>query len=303
MRPVPHHHIDDPWTPARTQAGNDLLTAVLVDIPAIVAPAADWARLRTNGRFHGEMARVAEHSGRSWREVMLASISYDLLMLTFGCSTMALATPEGPVLARNLDWWPERELMQASECLESEHSIRATWPGFSGAVTGLSRRGFALAINAVGSAERNRVFGYPVLLWLRHVLDTATDFADAVRMLSEQRLAAPALLTVVGLDNSERVVIERSPNRAQLRYPDGDAPLVTTNDYRLMDVPMMGAHPLVDTSCGRFNALTRQARGLQSHGDDELLACLTHPNVFQSITVQHVIARPSRGELRAWTPV
>src|SRR5262249_3978036 len=94
--------------------GRRLLDAVMREVPATARVAADAARLRTANRFHAEAVSLARQVDADWRDVMLANLSYDLVLATFGCSTVALPTPGGPVAARNMDWWPENLLAQAS---------------------------------------------------------------------------------------------------------------------------------------------------------------------------------------------
>ena len=119
---------------------------------------------------------------------MLANISYDLVLAYFGCSTVALPTPSGPVVARNMDWWPEDILAQCSyliRCFRGStfHFANAGWPGAIGVVTGLSARGFAVVLNAVLSPEGICKTGYPVLLHLRRVLEDAPSFeADSLAL-------------------------------------------------------------------------------------------------------------------------
>lgn len=306
LRKSPTYRGDDPWSQDRIDSGKELFFAVLREFPTGAAFTADLARLRTMGRFHREVVEAAKVVGQSWRDVMVANISYDLAMYVIGCSTMAIATKEGPILARNLDWWPEAELMNGSECVhDTNGNVRATWPGFVGVVTGMSARGFAVALNAVGSAERASLAGYPVLLFLRKVLDDAKDFDDAVKRLSKQTLAAPALLTVVGTQNHQRVVIERTPRRSSLRWAEDHQPLVATNDYKLMDATVEQEHDLYQTACSRFKALTQRAIQLLEHesvSDLDCLNALTDLRVFQQITVQHVVARPAGQQFGVWTP-
>src|SRR5262245_623759 len=92
--------------PAEANAcGRRLLDAVMANVPPAARVLADWVRLRTFNRFHREAVTLARKIGASWRAVVLANVSYDLMMATFGCSTVALPTPRGPVIARNMDWW------------------------------------------------------------------------------------------------------------------------------------------------------------------------------------------------------
>lgn len=288
-----------------------LLDAVLREIPANVRPLADLARLRTMNRFHDEAVSLARLIGVDWRDVMLANLSYDLILAHFGCSTIALATPDGPVVARNMDWWPEEILAQASFLIrytegDTFRFANAGWPGAIGVVTGLSGRGFAVVLNAVLSPEGVNQAGYPVLLYLRRVLEDARNFDDALRMLTGQKLTAPALITLVGSLNEQRVVIERTPTRHALRRPAGDEPLITTNDYRALSRPEADERAeIYRTTCSRFDALGRFFAGHrpdQEVKDAALLYMLSDPAVIQGITAQHMILRPRQGEVRLFIP-
>lgn len=296
--------------PAEAAAlGTKLLDTVMAEIPPRAWILADLVRLRTMNRFHAEAVSLAAKVKRGWRDIMLANISYDLVM-NFGCSTVVLPTPRGPVVARNMDWFPEDVLAQASYrvcCMRGDEVafINAGWPGAIGVVTGLSGRGFAVVLNAVQGPRCSRT-GYPVLLHLRRVLEDARHFDDAVRMLSEQHLAAPALFTLAGAENHQRVVIERTPRQHALRWPRGDEPLVTTNDYRALYPPEThGGLEIYQTTCSRFDTLCRffaNHRPNQDVDDAALLYILTDERVRQSITAQHILLRPRLKSVRMYVP-
>src|SRR5947209_6535941 len=72
--------------------GRRLLRAIMQEIPAGYRKLADAVRLRTGGRFHEEAVGVSAQVDADWREVVLANISYDLVLARFGCSTVALPT-------------------------------------------------------------------------------------------------------------------------------------------------------------------------------------------------------------------
>jgi hypothetical protein len=301
----------DSISPEALALSRRLLDSILKEVPANLLSLAELARLRTMSRFHDEAVSVAQQVGVDWRAVMLANLSYDLILAHFGCSTVALPTPRGPVVARNMDWWPEDLLAQASFLIrytegDTFRFANAGWPGAIGLVTGLSARGFGVVLNAVTSPEGVNQTGYPVLLHLRRVIEDAQDFDDALRMLTEQKLAAPALITLVGSANEQRVVIERTPIRHALRWPEGDGPLVTTNDYRLLFQPQAseGAE-IYRTTCARFDALNRFFAGHRPDRevkDEALLYILSDPAVIQGITAQHIILRPRQGEVRLFIP-
>lgn len=287
-----------------------LLAELIAEIPKRYRILADAARLRTGNRFHAEARAGAARLGVNWRDIMLANISYDLLLATFGCSTVALATPSGPVLARNMDWWPEDLLAQTSVLTRFTHGGKlafasAGWPTAIGVVSGLSARGFGLVLNAVSGPERSNPFGYPMLLFLRRVIEEANGYAEALARLRDTPLTSPGLITLVGSRNEERVVIERSPRRAVLRHPEGLAPLVTTNSYRAFDRVTSGLTMLSESACRRFDALQAAAAGATGGRevvDEELLDWLSDQEVAQEITAQHVIIRPAAATLRLFVP-
>lgn len=293
------------------QAGQRLLTAIMQQVPQSLWVLADAVRLRTGNRFHAEAEALAGHVGASWRDIILANISYDLMLASVGCSTVALPTPRGPVLARNMDWFPQDLLAQASILIHVQRGgelafSNAGWPGSIGVVSGLSARGFALALNAALSPQPASKLGYPVLLHLRRVLEDARDFDEALGMLTGEHLTVGGLITLVGTQNSQRVVVERTPTRYALRRPRGDEPLIATNDYRSLTRPEASEElETCRTTCARFDACRdffANHRPERDIDDAELLYRLSDPQVIQEITAQHVILRPRERSARLWVP-
>ncbi|MFO0965777.1 MAG: C45 family peptidase [Gemmataceae bacterium] len=316
-RPALDFDLDADWDTITLPAGaiasaRRLLDAILGEIPSSARFLAYLVRLRTWGRFQKELGAMARRAGTDWRDIMLANLSYDLVLGRLGCSTLALATRDGPVLARNMDWWPEDLLARASYLLRYRQQGRprfasAAWPGGVGVVTGMSERGFALALNAAISPEGVARTGYPMLLFLRTVLEDARDFDHALKMCVHQRLTAPGLITLVGHANDQRVVVERTPKRSALRGPDAPgAPLIATNHFRVLFPPSDGQGlELNETTCGRFDFLCRRLgddTGHRALADEELLYTLSEPDVIQSITAQHVLIRPAEAKMRLFVP-
>lgn len=251
-------------------------TLELMGGAAAVAPFARLVAARFPG--HAERARsAAAVVGVDPLALLSAHLCYDALLGSSGmaCSTMAVATPAGPVLARNMDWFPEARVARAS-CLVSEaFGVNAGFVGMIGVVTAMSKNGFAVALNAAfGGSDPT---GYPLLLFLRQVCDTAADFAEAVGMAERERLAAGGIITVVGVTNDERAVVERTPTKAAVRSPRGDDPLFATNHYRSLSAPH---------SCPRYDHMAANA-------GRPPLEVLTHPEVLQTITAQHVQLCPA----------
>ena len=293
---------------AAVAASTALLGEVLATVPPRARLLAYLLAVRTGNRFGREFKAAARLIGGDPRDIALANLSYDLIVGALGCSTVALPTPDGPVVARNMDWWPEGPLARASYALRCTRGgawqfTSAGFPGAVGVVTGLSSRGFAVVLNAVTTPDPVCKTGYPVLLHLRRVMEDATGFDQALTMLSKQRLTTPGLFTLVGSHNDQRVVVERAPTRCALRWAEPDQPLLTTNHCRLLDHRVgRDAWDLERTSCGRYDRLWHLASRAGTPTDDELLYWLSDPGVRQEITAQHVLIRPARGELRLFVP-
>lgn len=297
--------------PEITAAGRGVLQALMGFVPESVRGLAHLIETLTEHRFAAEARAFADHAGVDWREIMLVNCSYELVLASQGCSTVALATADGPVLARNLDWLPPEPLIRCSCLSRVYHGERfafatASWPGTVGVLTGLSGNGFAVAMNAVIGPDKFSWNGWPVILHLRRVVEDAPDFDAAVRMLSAQRLTAACVFVVVGSENEQRVVIERSPTRAVVRHPEEDGALIATNDFRLLYPPETHAGlEIYETTCQRFDALTERFAGfnaLQRISDERLLEILSSPPILQKLTVQHILMRPGSGEISLFVP-
>ena len=295
--------------PAAVAASKALLGEVLATVPPKARLLAYLLAVRTGNRFGREFKAAARLINGDPRDIALANLSYDLIVGSLGCSTLALPTPDGPVVARNMDWWPEGPLARASYVLRCTNGgawqfTSAGFPGAVGVVTGVSARGFAVVLNAVSTPDPVCKTGYPVLLHLRRVMEDATGFDHALAMLSKQRLTTPGLFTLVGSKNDQRVVVERAPRRFALRWAEPGKPLVTTNNYHLLDVPPAARDEwdLSRTSCGRYGRLWHLAGRAGPPTDEQLLYWLSDPEVRQEITAQHVLIRPARGELRLFVP-
>src|SRR5256885_444907 len=154
--------------PEAVARARDLFAEVMATVPRKARLLAYWVALRTCNRFGREFRAAARVIGADPRDVALANLSYDLVVGALGCSTVVLPTPEGPVIARNMDWWPEQALARASyviRCVEGADwkFSSAGFPGATGVVSGLSARGFPVILNAVTTPDPVRTNGHPAL--------------------------------------------------------------------------------------------------------------------------------------------
>ena len=291
---------------ALVRRGRALLNSVSEVIPAHVKPLAFAADMATGNRFTLSAKALAQRHDASFSDVMLANISYDLMINSLGCTTAVLPSPNGPVVARNMDWAPEDLLARASCLMRYQRNgkvafTHAGWPGSLGVVTGMSANGFALVVNAASAPDKPSLSAYPVLLFLRKVLEDAANFDEALKMLRDQPLAASAMISLAGTRNDQRVVIERSPNRNALRWADAGKPLVTTNHFRALYPPPEDER----VGCPRYSRACELLDGVdfsEEIDDTALLAGLSDERVIQTITAQHVIMRPALKQMRLFVP-
>lgn len=270
-------------------------------------PIAHMIAEKTGKRFQDEVEALGSKLGISWEAILLANVSYDLEVMLMGCSTAAIPTPEGPVLARNLDWDFQDFLGRGSYLMRymrkgKPEYMSAGWAGAVGAVTGMSPKGFSLALNCVIGPEKVDITqGYPVLLFLRRVLEDAGSFEEAVTMVSTEHLMAPGLITIVGTNNDQRVCVERSQTSHFQRWAEPEKVLCTTNNY----IKLFDGKDFADMLDGRLDAMKDLTKHMDGHSDVEdetILSILTNPDVIQENTAQHVISRPSTQTMKVWCP-
>jgi hypothetical protein len=287
--------VREPYPPALIEHARRLLADVAAALRQhpLARPAAELV-LRRYPTHAEQIGEVSRRLGCDPLDLTLANLSYDLALGQFGCSTLVLATAEGPVVARNMDWMMPARIARAS-CVVPlpKGGLSAGFVSAVGVVTGLARAGFAVVLNAIETGPLNPE-GYPVLLFLRRLMDDAGSFEEAVDLASRTPLATSALITLAGTRNDQRVCVERSPTEHRQRWANGSAPLLVTNHYRRLRAA---------DSCPRYACLERNAPRLpKAPAAEDLLALLGHPNVRQDITAQEVLIWPAAGRLRLFVP-
>ncbi len=254
-----------------------------------------------------EMQSLADQSGKSLLEVIVANLYYDVLKLAFGCTAFAVDTPNGPLHARNLDWWTEENLLSEYTLVTWYRNGPAGpfatigWPGFVGALSGIAPGRFAVTLNAVLSDEPVTLAN-PVTLVLRSVLESCRNFEDAVKVLTEERIASDCLLLITGPNKGQMVVVERTPRKAMVRKAEKGR-LVVTNDYLLIDpdtTKTMGS--IQETSCTRYKCVMERLSGRLPYTKEDCLDTLSDPSVLMNITVQQMVMSTRSGLLHVELP-
>jgi hypothetical protein len=146
------------------------------------------------------------------------------------CTALAREEDGVPWLARTLDWhFPGlgRFVAVARMRASAGDYYSVTWPGYVGVLTALAPHRFAAAINQAPLRRRTldprlrpfdlaanlvttlrRSRAIPPDHLLRHVFETARDYADAKRMLQATPVACPVIYTLVGYRAGDRCIIE-----------------------------------------------------------------------------------------------
>jgi len=252
----------------------------------------------------GEIASIARLVGRREADVLLCNLYYEAFRQLIGCTAFACDGPEGPIHARNLDWWTDDQMLARLTCIVRARGGRSvgpyqivSWPGFVGAFSGLAPGRFAISLNAVISSERPSLAA-PVVLLIRDVLERCVDFREAVSVLERTPIAADCLLLVTGTRNGEMAVIERTSTRAAIRGPEGGF-VAVTNDYRSLTGVGDGrvGSQLQETACGRFDRAVACLRTALPANAADCLAILGDASVRMAITVQQMVMIPRTGEL------
>jgi len=156
----------------------------------------------------------------------------------WGCTSGAFRIEGDIVLRRVLDWkFPAlgEHLIVAHQSGPAGDFYNVTWPAMSGIYHAMAPGRFAAAINQApmrgygrtmaGDWVKNRVAakaatGLPAAHLLRHVFETARDYAAARRMLCETPIAVPAIFILAGM--GEGCVIERVEDVFAVREIEGD---------------------------------------------------------------------------------
>jgi acid ceramidase len=259
--------------------------------------------------YAAELTSIAHLFEVPEKTILVVNLYYDLIKFLIGCTAFAVDTEHGPLHARNLDWWTEMGLLSNTTLVTHFHGAVAgpfhvvSWPGFTGALSGLAPGRFAITLNAVSSDEPVAL-AMPITYLIRSVLETAQTFAEAVDRLASTEIVSDCLLLVTGVRAGEMVVIERTPTLSALRY-SVNGWLIVTNDYLALqsNVPLInGGQQLQRTSCSRFD---RTSFLLKQHipcTSTECLEILTDPAVKMRITMQQMVMSAAQGILDVRLP-
>lgn len=269
------------------------------------------------GMYRGEMQSWADALGVSLGTVTLLNCAYELSHLRppklLGCTAgVRWIEGLGLVHVRTLDW-PLATLGDATRLFRFQRGDRSFItvgvPGQVGVLSGMLPHAYSITINWAPPASFPSFDFGPTFL-VRDTLETCATYEEAVRVLSETRLATSVFFTVCGTEPGQACVIERSRDEAALRPLTG--PVLTQANHHVAErFQAQNEHLLevaegeeafsLDGSSDRAAAL---AKGLAELGDtcslERAASSLEAPPVRNRDTCQQIVFCPRTGETRVW---
>ncbi|MDA7946213.1 MAG: hypothetical protein MPJ78_01910 [Hyphomicrobiaceae bacterium] len=300
------HDVGEDWPVETLERALDethaLLDEAAADYPTIALKIGDdisrrWLE-RAQNPYLGELDRISALIGRPGAYYFNASYEWT-------CSTNAGAAPDGRSarLMRVLDWQTPglgRHVIAARIAGEAGPWISMTWPGYTGVLQAMAPGRFAAAIN---QAPMARSVGLLPLDWmmnragiwksaeptpehlLRRVFETALDYTEAKRVLTDTPLCVGAIYTLCGVSPGEACVIERTETEAYVV----EGPASAANAWQN---PAWGGRVRGENNQSRYEMMTAQERRLDDFS-------WLQPPVRNDLTRLAMVADPARGQMIA----
>ncbi len=142
-----------------------------------------------------------------------------------GCTAFAASdafTADGNlIIGRNFDFEAGRhfdtnKLIGLVRPLDGHAFLSVSWPGMSGAVTGLNAEKIFCSLNGAHSEDRDNI-GTPVSLIVRRVLQYAGTIDEAVEIIREGRVFVSDSYLIADGKTGRAVVVEKSPGKSAVR--------------------------------------------------------------------------------------
>ncbi|QCE41267.1 C45 family autoproteolytic acyltransferase/hydolase [Psychroserpens sp. NJDZ02] len=251
--------------------------------------------------YRDEIKSIEEFCDFTENQILITNLYYDALKFVFGCTAFCVTNAKERLHARNLDWWTENNILgKYTKIFDFEENGKTVyslvgWPGFVGALSGVKKGAFSITLNAVLSNESPQ-FAIPITFLIRDVLEKAKTFSQAVKILSETTIASDCLLMVVGANDNENVVIERTPTTFSIRKPL-DNSLIVTNEYLSLTDNKLTQDTLQLTAFGRHIRVKQLLDKETPKATQDYFNILSDSKVKMDITVQQMVLNPKSGEI------
>ena len=257
---------------------------------------------RQNGSLHDDdLSAWAAGLGMPYRDLVAVNAAYELALLEEAKLTAASVLMEsarfGMFQARNVDF----DLKGVGEATVVYHFVgcpleymAVTLPGLTGVMSGMGPGRFSATLSLATPQGRPTLDICPQTL-LRHALESARTYDDAVTLLSETPLRSPAIFTVAGIEPGQGCVIERTRKDSAIR-PFARPYLVSANHYVSAALSQFNTMPaLVDLSQAQMRAAARAAADLKTEQLGDIFDVLNAEGVAGDLTCQQVALAPKDG--------
>jgi len=255
-----------------------------------------------------EIQSIAKQCGILEEEVLLSNLYYDAFKVVMGCTAFAIDTNDGPIHARNLDWWTKNNLLCRNTAIchylpgnGKQEFKTVAWPGYAAALSGMAPGKFSITLNAVLSDEEAKLTK-SISFLIRSVLSSAPSYEAAVDILAQQEIVCDCLLLVCGAKTGEMCVIERTPTRHAIRKPENGF-IVVANNYKSMDVDLnKEENEIQSTSCSRFSSAMNSVGTLSPENAADSFEILSDARIKMDITVQQMFFSAKHNILKTQLP-
>ena len=172
--------------------------------------------------------------------------------------------------------------------------MAVSFPGLVGVINGMGPGRFSIAINRATPQGRPTLDWSPQIL-VRHVLETAPDYDEAVQRLIETPLRTPAIFTIASADGIRACTVERTRKEESIRELEGTS-LVASNHYIASDLSQFNTTPaLIDLSQSQMRVATSIAENVRIKDLGDIFEVLIADGVITSTTCQQVAFAPTDG--------
>ncbi len=240
-----------------------------------------------------ELQAMADASGSNLDTLDFANIMYEISHFP-ACSTLAVepsrSTTGTALFGRNLDFPTFGFLDKYSVIVvyhpEGKHAFASiTFPSVVGVFSGMNDAGLCIAqleVNdSADNAARVNIFGTPVAMCFRRLLEECTTVDEAEKLLREQNRMMMCNLAVC--DRTQSAVLEITP-KTVARRPSDKGVCPCTNHFRTPELAR-------DTKCWRYDKLCA-CQQMDKLGVPEIAHLLDSANQRQ-FTIQTMIFEPS----------
>ncbi len=206
----------------------------------------------------------------------------------------------GLVFGRNMDWPSLGIAGQASLLVRRIHDSgkithEIAIPGLVGTLTGMSNRGFTIAMNVALGKTENYKTGLPAIILNRILLENSDTVEDVLNQIKTLRPIGPYHLNVAEPSGKATSIhfYQDAGNKDCIRKL-GNEPLVTTN----CSYSFLGRYKPYFNSEERLANIRLVYANRNSSAEEKVIESLNAPEVKNHETVHTVIMLPAKGIMK-----